>query len=117
MFRYASGATIQILLFAMLASQLRIRAPGAKTFLRVIHARFGRTTHIVFVVFAFATNLIVTAMLMTGGAAIANALIKDCPVVLASVLVAAIVACHTLVGGMGTPNNFSTLFLFINLSL
>ncbi|OQV20353.1 Urea-proton symporter DUR3 [Hypsibius exemplaris] len=100
-FWYASGATIQILLFAMLASQLRVRAPGAKTFLRVIHARFGPKTHIVYVVFAFATNLIVTAMLMTGGAAVANALIKNCPVVLASVMVAAIVACHTLIGGMG----------------
>ncbi len=34
-FWYAAGATIQILLFAMISIQLKIRAPGAKTFLQV----------------------------------------------------------------------------------
>ncbi|XP_055343852.1 uncharacterized protein LOC129591971 isoform X2 [Paramacrobiotus metropolitanus] len=100
-FWYASGATIQILLFAMLAIQLRIRAPGAKTFLRVIHSRFGSTTHIVYVCFALATNLIVTAMLMAGGAAVAVALIKDCSAAFASIAIAIIVSCYTLIGGMG----------------
>jgi Na+(H+)/acetate symporter ActP len=99
--RYAAGAAIQVLLFSMLAAQLRVRAPGAKTFLRVIHSRFGPKAHVVYVVFAIATNLIVTAMLMTGGATVTNALIKDCPVALVSFLVAAIVGCHSLIGGMG----------------
>ncbi|KAK0061328.1 urea-proton symporter DUR3, partial [Biomphalaria pfeifferi] len=63
-FWYASGATIQILLFSMLSVQLKTRAPGAKTFLQVIRARFGKSTHIVFCIFALATNVIVTAMLM-----------------------------------------------------
>ncbi|GAU91254.1 hypothetical protein RvY_03547-1 [Ramazzottius varieornatus] len=100
-FWYAAGAAIQILLFAILAVQLRVRAPGAKTYLRVLHSRFGVRTHKVYVVFAFATNLIVTAMLMAGGAAVTNALVKDCSIALASAAVAAIVACYTLVGGMG----------------
>ena len=65
-FWYAAGATIQILLFAMISVQLKIRAPGAKTFLRVIRARFGRRTHITFCVFALLTNTIVTAMLTLG---------------------------------------------------
>ena len=115
LFRYASGATIQILLFAIIAVQLRVRAPGAKTYLRVIHSHFGTKTHKVYVVFAFATNLIVTAMLMAGGAAVANGLVKDCSVALASAAVAAIVACYTLVGGMGKnvePNLFD-LFLTV----
>ena len=76
----------------MLTVQLKLHAPGAKTFLQVyrqfwrdpnlavtngsllliktflqvIRARFGRTTHITFCVFALLTNVIVTAMLMLG---------------------------------------------------
>ena len=65
-FWYAAGATIQLFLFATLTVQLKLRAPGAKTFLQVIRARFGRTTHITYCVFAVLTNVIVTAMLMLG---------------------------------------------------
>ena len=65
-FWYAAGATIQILIFAMISIQLKIRAPGAKTFLQVVRARFGRHTHMVFCGFALLTNVIVTAMLMLG---------------------------------------------------
>lgn len=40
-FWYASGATVQILLFATLAIELKRRAPNAHTFLEVIKARYG----------------------------------------------------------------------------
>src|ERR1700710_3149930 len=40
-FWYASGATVQILLFASIAIELKRRAPNAHTFLEVIRARFG----------------------------------------------------------------------------
>lgn len=50
----------------MVSVQLKIRAPGAKTFLQVIRARYGSNTHKVFVVYALATNIIVTANSMTG---------------------------------------------------
>ena len=60
---YAAGATIQIILFAILSITLKTRAPGAKTFLQVIKARFGSRTHIIFCVFAMFTNLVVTTML------------------------------------------------------
>ena len=39
---------------------LKMRAPGAKTFLQVIKARFGKRTHLVFCTFAFLTNVIVS---------------------------------------------------------
>lgn len=35
---YAGGATIQIILFAILSIMLKTRAPGAKTFLQVSHS-------------------------------------------------------------------------------
>jgi Na+/proline symporter len=73
-FWYASGATVQILLFASIAIELKRRAPNAHTFLEVIRARFGTTTHLVFTVFGIMTNILVTAMLLTGGAAVISAL-------------------------------------------
>lgn len=39
--QYASGATVQIILFATLAIELKRRAPNAHTFLEVIRARYG----------------------------------------------------------------------------
>lgn len=40
--QYASGATVQIILFATLAIELKRRAPNAHTVLEVIRARYGR---------------------------------------------------------------------------
>jgi urea-proton symporter len=91
-FWYASGATVQILLFATIAIEyvltsahdnndnkltarrLKRRAPNAHTFLEVIKARYGVVTHIVFLTFGLMTNILVTAMLLTGGSAVASAL-------------------------------------------
>lgn len=55
-FWYASGATVQILLFATLAVQLKRRAPNAHTFLEVVRARYGGATHAVFIVFGLMTS-------------------------------------------------------------
>ncbi|XP_060592204.1 uncharacterized protein LOC132746937 [Ruditapes philippinarum] len=100
-FWYAAGATIQILLFAMVSVQLKIRAPGAKTFLQVIKARFGSNTHKVFVVYALLTNIIVTANSMTGGSAVLSGLTKDMGIEYAALLMTAIVGTYTYVGGLG----------------
>lgn len=69
-FWYASGATVQIILFATIAIELKRRAPNAHTFLEVIRARYGAVTHIVFMCFGVATNILVTSMLLTGGSAV-----------------------------------------------
>merc|ERR1719506_2628821 len=68
-FWYASGATIQILLFAVLAIQVNRRASHMHTFCEIIYARFGMIPHVVMVFFALLANLIVTAMLLLGGSA------------------------------------------------
>ncbi|KAH9987838.1 Sodium:solute symporter family-domain-containing protein [Xylariaceae sp. FL0662B] len=73
-FWYASGATVQIILFATLAIELKRRAPNAHTFLEVIRARYGRITHCVFICFGLFTNILVTAMLLTGGSAVVTSL-------------------------------------------
>ena len=63
-FWYASGATVQILLFATLAIELKRRAPNAHTFLEVIRARYGVYAHLVFTVFGLMTNVLVTTMVI-----------------------------------------------------
>lgn len=73
-FWYASGATVQILLFATLAIELKRRAPHGHTFLEVIKARYGTIPHIVFMVFGLATNILVSLMLIVGGSATVSAL-------------------------------------------
>ena len=61
-FWYASGATVQILLFATLAIELKRKAPNAHTFLEIIRARYGVYAHLVYIVFGLMTNILVTAM-------------------------------------------------------
>lgn len=73
-FWYASGATVQVLLFAILAVEVKRKAPTVHTVLEVIKARWGRPAHLVYLFFCLATNIIVTGMLILGGAAVINAL-------------------------------------------
>jgi len=68
-FWYASGATVQILLFAVLAIQVKRRASHMHTFMEIVKARFGTITHCIMIFFALMANMIVTAMLLLGGAA------------------------------------------------
>ncbi len=68
-FWYASGASVQILLFAILAIEVKRKAPNSHTFLEIVRARYGGATHAVFLVFGLSTNVIVTAMLLLGGSA------------------------------------------------
>jgi hypothetical protein len=66
-FWYAAGATIQILLFGILAIEVKRRAPNAHTFLEIIKVRWGTLAHLVFMFFGLSANLIVSAMLLLGG--------------------------------------------------
>lgn len=98
-FWYASGATVQILLFATLAIELKRRAPNAHTFLEAIHARYGTFTHVVFIVFGLMTNVLVTAMLLAGGSAVASSL-TGVPTAAACFLLPVGVVLYTIFGGI-----------------
>jgi len=73
-FWYASGATIQVLLFGVLAINLKKVAPSAHTVCEIVKARWGKTAHLTFLFFCFAANIIVTSMLLLGGASVVEAL-------------------------------------------
>ena len=72
--RIAAGATIQVLLFAVLAVEIKRKAPTAHTVLEIVKARWGTACHFTFLVFCLLTNIIVTSMLILGGAAVVNGL-------------------------------------------
>ncbi|KZF22117.1 urea active transporter [Xylona heveae TC161] len=98
-FWYASGATVQVILFATLAIELKRKAPNAHTFLEVIRARYGAITHGVFIVFGLMTNILVTAMLLTGGSAVVTSLTGMHTVAACFLLPVGVVA-YTLFGGI-----------------
>ena len=98
-FWYAAGASIQVLLFGILAIELKRKAPNAHTFLEIIRARFGNGSHKVFLVFALMTNMIVTAMLLLGGSAVVNGL-TGMDISMAAFLIPIGVMIYTLVGGL-----------------
>merc|ERR1719151_572860 len=112
---YAGGATIQIIIFSIVSIMLKTRAPGAKTFLQVIKARFGSKTHLVFCTFAFFTNLIVMMSLTIAGTAVLNSLVKDLSPELAAMLLASVIGGYTLIGGLGATfyvSYFNTALIF-----
>ncbi|CAK7893839.1 urea active transporter [[Candida] anglica] len=98
-FYYAAGATCQIVLFACLAIKAKELCPSAHTYLEIIKARYGTTTHFVYMFFGIATNILVTAMLLTGGAAVVNDL-TGMHVVAATLLLPLGVVIYTLFGGI-----------------
>jgi urea-proton symporter len=98
-FWYASGATIQILLFGVLAVKLKKVAPSAHTVAEIVNARWGRTVHKTFLFFCFLANTIVVAMLLLGGAATVEAL-TGMKYQLASFLIPWGVILYTVSGGL-----------------
>lgn len=98
-FWYASGATIQVLLFGVMAIEIKRKAPYAHTVCEIVKARWGTLAHIVFLAFCFLTNIIVTAMLLLGGSAVVNAL-TGVNIYAASFLIPLGVILYTLAGGL-----------------
>ncbi|XP_058777564.1 urea-proton symporter DUR3 [Vicia villosa] len=98
-FWYASGATIQVMLFGIMAIEIKRKAPYAHTVCEIVKARWGTSAHIVFLFFCFMTNIIVTAMLLLGGSAVVNAL-TGVNIYAASFLIPLGVIVYTLAGGL-----------------
>lgn len=73
-FWYAAGATVQILMFSILACKVKQNAPRCHTFLEIIYTRYGRLAHVIFVFFALVTNILVGSQLLLGGSAVVTSL-------------------------------------------
>lgn len=114
-FWYAAGASIQVILFSILAIELKRKAPMTHTFPEIIYARYGKQSHKVFLFFALLTNTLVTAMLVLGGAAVVNSL-TGVDIVLAAFLLPMGIIAYTIFGGLKATffaEYINTGFIFI----
>merc|ERR1719231_1377587 len=89
-----------------------------RTFMELVRVRWGKAAHITFICFALTTNVIVSAMLILGGAATLTAL-TGMPTNAAAFIIP-IVAClpYTLMGGLRATflaHYFNTAFIFFSL--
>ncbi|TVU10535.1 hypothetical protein EJB05_44072, partial [Eragrostis curvula] len=98
-FWYASGATIQVLLFGAIAIEVKRKAPNAHTVCEIVRARWGGAAHAVFLAFCLAANVVITAMLLLDGSAVVTAL-TGIDVYAASFLIPLGVVAYTLAGGL-----------------
>ncbi|RNJ77473.1 MAG: urea active transporter [Nitrosopumilus sp. H8] len=114
-FWYAAGASIQVILFSILAIELKRKAPMTHTFPEMLYARFGRHPHKVFLFFGLMTNTIVTAMLVLGGAAVVNSL-TGVDITIAAFLIPLGIVVYTVFGGLKATffaEYLNTGFIFV----
>lgn len=114
---YAAGATVQVILFSMMAVLVKLRAPTAHTFLEIVRARWGTLAHVIFLVFALLTNIIITSMLILGASDTVEAL-TGVNVDVASILIPLGVILYTLAGGLKATfvaSYFNTAIILIAL--
>ncbi|XP_037082167.1 urea-proton symporter DUR3-like [Pollicipes pollicipes] len=112
---FDAGGHVSIVLFAVLSIQLKTYAPGAKTFLQVIHARFGNAAHLVYCGMAALTSTLVMMMLLLGGTAVLRALVTGLTTEMSAMLFAALFGGYTLIGSLGATfyvSYFNTALIF-----
>ncbi|XP_025086239.1 urea-proton symporter DUR3-like [Pomacea canaliculata] len=107
-FWYSTAAVINMILFPVLSVQFKTRAPGAKTFLQVIHARFGTGTHVVFCCFALLLNLVIIVCLVAASTALLQSLVKDASAEFCVVVMATLFGSYSFVGGLGSTSTSPT---------
>lgn len=95
----AAGATVQIFMFTVTACKVKQNAPRCHTFLEIVYARYGALTHIVFIFFALATNILVASQLLLGGSAVVSTL-TGMNVYAACWLIPVGVALYVVLGGL-----------------
>lgn len=88
-----------MLLFGVIAISLKKVAPSAHTVCEIVKARWGGAAHLTFLFFALCANVIVTTMLLLGGAATVEAL-TGMDYRLASFLIPWGVILYTASGGL-----------------
>eukprot|EP00286_Rhodomonas_abbreviata_P017628 CAMPEP_0181316684 /NCGR_PEP_ID=MMETSP1101-20121128/16029_1 /TAXON_ID=46948 /ORGANISM="Rhodomonas abbreviata, Strain Caron Lab Isolate" /LENGTH=551 /DNA_ID=CAMNT_0023423953 /DNA_START=243 /DNA_END=1894 /DNA_ORIENTATION=- len=122
-FWYAAGASIQILLFSVVAVEIKRKCPAIHTVLEVVYVRWGARAHCVFLFFCLLTNLIVTAMLILGGSSVVHAL-TGVNTYAVSFMIPLGVCAYTVTGGlrgtyyaswMHTTGIFLILLIFVEM--
>ncbi|KAF2707608.1 Na+/solute symporter [Pleomassaria siparia CBS 279.74] len=98
-FWYAAGSAVQIVTFSILACKVKQNAPRCHTFLEIIKARYGIAAHLVFMLFALVTNILVGSQLLLGGSAVVTSL-TGMSVYAAIFLIPVGVCAYVILGGL-----------------
>ncbi|XP_059164308.1 uncharacterized protein LOC131947185 [Physella acuta] len=101
-FWYCSSVLINLSLFPLLSFKFKTRAPGAKTYLQIILARFGRPAHSIFCVFALLVNIIVLTSILVGGIAVLSMTVKDATPEFSVLILAILCGSYSFIGGLGS---------------
>ncbi|KAF9888600.1 urea active transporter [Aspergillus nanangensis] len=112
---YGAMGTLQILLFALIAIKIKANAPGAHTMPEIVLARHGKIAHLTYLYNGLATNMLVGACLVLGGAQVVEAL-TGMNVYVANFLIPAVVAAYVIAGGLRSTfiaDYTHTVILFI----
>jgi Na+/proline symporter len=112
---YAANGTLQILLFGLIAIQIKSNAPGAHTFPEIVLSRHGHIAHVTYLFFGWATNMLVGACLVLGGSQVVAAL-SGMNVYAACWLIPGVVAAYVVAGGLRSTfiaDYAHTVILFI----
>ncbi|KAF3025949.1 hypothetical protein E8E14_014964 [Neopestalotiopsis sp. 37M] len=96
---FVAGATVQILLYAIMAIELKRRAPRANTILEALRIRFGTRTHIVFFCYGVSVQVLITAALLLGGSA-AFSVTTGANIIAMNYLIPFGVVVYTYLGGL-----------------
>jgi Na+/proline symporter len=114
-FWYAVGASIQIMLFAIVAIEIKRKAPNMHTVTEFMLVRHGRFVHIVFLSFALLSNVLVSSMLILGGASTINDLTGLTPAVCMTVIPFSMFI-YTTTGGLKATffaSYLNTMLIFV----
>lgn len=86
-------------MFSVIACKVKSNAPRCHTFLEIVYTRYGAVTHVIFICFALATNILVASQLLLGGSAVVTAL-TGMNVYAACWLIPLGVALYVVLGGL-----------------
>lgn len=118
-FWYATSSAVQILLFGMVAMEIKRRAPKAHTVLELVRRRWGHMANLVFLYLCYLNNLFVCAILFIGaGDALVAA--TGMNIYAALLLVPFSVVTYTVMGGLKATfisSYLHTVIIFITLNL
>jgi SSS family transporter len=112
---YAATGTLQILLFGLIAIKIKASAAGAHTMPEIVRSRHGKLAHLTYLYYGLATNMLVGACLVLGGAQVVGA-ITGMNVYAASFLIPLVVAVYVIAGGLRATfiaDYVHTVILFI----
>ncbi|KAH7416243.1 hypothetical protein KP509_14G082300 [Ceratopteris richardii] len=118
-FWYTASAAVQILLFGIVAIEVKRRAPKAHTVLELVRRRWGHAANFVFLYLCYLNNIITCATLFLGAG---NVLVAatGMDMYAALILIPVSVVTYTVIGGLKatfTSSYLHTVIIYVTLNL